>query len=268
MDDLKALYEEIGMPDEAAEALNRTETSISQEATEKLIDGLCGRQTFTVAAAKLKEVFRDDENGFKKLKLMLTAALKSRRLYESAGIGGDVFLDTMKCFSRFVREHREAYGRYGFDRDFWVGRQLSLCLFRLGVLEYETVVQDGEKAISVHIPSDADLSDEKLSASFELAKKFFRAHFPEYAEGKTFCYSWLLSPALEKLLPETSKILGFQRRFDVLYVNEDEDGYKQWVFKTIDLPPERFPENTTLQRNMKAYVLAGGKIGEAFGILR
>jgi hypothetical protein len=96
----------------------------------------------------------------------------------------------------------------------------------------------------------------------------FRAHFPEYAEGKTFCYSWLLSPALEKLLPETSKILGFQRRFDVLYVNEDEDGYKQWVFKTIDLPPERFPENTTLQRNMKAYVLAGGKIGEAFGILR
>ncbi|MFR1984187.1 MAG: hypothetical protein ACLS4Z_11125, partial [Christensenellaceae bacterium] len=89
-----------------------------------------------------------------------------------------------------------------------------------------------------------------------------------YAEGKTFCCSWLLSPALEKLLPETSKILGFQRRFDVLYVNEDEDGYKQWVFKTIDLPPERFPENTTLQRNMKAYVLAGGKIGEAFGILR
>ena len=131
MDDLKTLYEEIGMPDEAAEALNRTETGISEEATEKLIDGLCGRQTFTVAAAKLKEVFRDDENGFKKLKLMLTAALKSRRLYESAGIGGDVFLDTMKCFSRFVREHREAYGRYGFDRDFWVGRQLSLSLFRL-----------------------------------------------------------------------------------------------------------------------------------------
>lgn len=36
MDDLKTLYEEIGMPDEAAEALNRTETGISEEATENL----------------------------------------------------------------------------------------------------------------------------------------------------------------------------------------------------------------------------------------
>lgn len=198
MDDLKTLYEEIGMPDEAAEALNRTETGISEEATEKLIDGLCGRQTFTVAAAKLKEVFRDDENGFKKLKLMLTAALKSRRLYESAGIGGDVFLDTMKCFSRFVREHREAYGRYGFDRDFWVGRQLSLSLFRLGVLEYEKVVQDGEKAISVHIPSDADLSDEKLSASFRACEKILSGAFSRVCGGENLLLFLAFIPRARK----------------------------------------------------------------------
>jgi len=54
MDDLKTLYEEIGMPDEAAEALNRTETGISEEATEKLIDGLCGRQTPFTASAKVR----------------------------------------------------------------------------------------------------------------------------------------------------------------------------------------------------------------------
>ena len=32
-----------------------------------------------------------------------------------------------------------------------------------------------------------------------------------------------------------------------------------------DLPLEKLPEETSLQRKMKAYVLQGGKIGEAYG---
>ena len=74
--------------------------------------------------------------------------------------------------------------------------------------------------------------------------------------------------ALEKLLPANSKILAFYRRFEIRKWDEDTDGYKQWVFKDKTLAPECFPENTTLQRNMKKYVLSGGKVGEAWGILK
>ena len=189
-------------------------------------------------------------------------------LYEKNHIDDKIFVDTMKCFSRFVREHKAALGSYGFDRDFWVGRELSLCLFRLGELEYESGEWEGKKLLSIHIPSDADLSPEKITTSLSFAKEFFDSHYPEYAGAKFACYSWLLSPALEKLLPENSKIIQFRRRFEILEVNENADSYKLWVYKTTALPPEKFPENTSLQRNMKRYILNGGKIGEALGIIR
>ena len=85
------------------------------------------------------------------------------------------------------------------------------------------------------------------------------------AGSKFACDSWLLSPALKELLPEESRILQFQNRFEVKSWNKEEDAYLEWVFKRKDLPLEKLPEETSLQRKMKAYVLQGGKIGEAYG---
>ena len=63
----------------------------------------------------------------------------------------DVWLDTMKCFSRFVGEHRNSYGWEGFDRGFWTVRQVRASLFRLGELEYEMVESGERKHISLHV---------------------------------------------------------------------------------------------------------------------
>ena len=157
------------------------------------------------------------------LAVMLRAALRTRELYAARGIPDGIFLGTMRCFPRFLREHLESYGRYGFDRAFWTGRQLSLTLFRLGELEYELL--PGEKGVlSLHIPSDADLSEEKTDASLRMQVSFFAEYFPAYAGADIYCDSWLLSP-------------------------------------------EEFPERTSLQRNMKKFVLAGGKVGSGRGIL-
>ena len=71
--------------------------------------------------------------------------------------------------------------------------------------------------------------------------------------------------AHKELLPEESRILQFQNRFEVKSWNKEEDAYLEWVFKRKDLPLEKLPEETSLQRKMKAYVLQGGKIGEAYG---
>ncbi len=268
MDDLEKLCNDIDMPEEVNELLKGVVLGLSENEENGFLADFCDKVGYKAATEKLPKLFPDDERGLKKLKLLLSAALKTRALYEKNHIDDKIFVDTMKCFSRFVREHKAAFGSYGFDRDFWVGRQLSLCLFRLGELEYESGEWEGKKLLSVHIPSDADLSPEKVDVSLSFARKFFASHFPEYADAKFACYSWLLSPALEKLLPENSKIIQFRRRFEILEVNENADGYKLWVYKTTTLPPEEFPENTSLQRNMKKYILNGGKIGEALGIIR
>ena len=207
-----------------------------------------------------------EDGGFGILAVMLRAALRTREMYAARGIPDGIFLGTMRCFPRFLREHLESYGRYGFDRAFWTGRQLSLTLFRLGELEYELL--PGEKGVlSLHIPSDADLSEEKTDASLRMQESFFAEYFPAYAGADIYCDSWLLSPALKGLLPEGSRVLAFAARFRLLSADAEAQGYRQWVFKNPSLSPEEFPERTSLQRNMKKFVLAGGKVGSGRGIL-
>ena len=123
---------------------------------------------------------------------MFAAMVRTYEHYQKAGISGQTFADTMKCFPRFVREHKESFGDYGFDRAFWPGRQLSMLLFRLGALEFELIPEaktDDEvpekeavrafhlpvKEIGVHIPSDADISG-TVQISFMLANMFFAKH--------------------------------------------------------------------------------------------
>ena len=91
--------------------------------------------------------------------------------------------------------------------------------------------------------------------------------FPAYAGADIYCDSWLLSPSLKELLPEGSRILAFAARFRLLSADAEAQGYRQWVFKNPSLSPEEFPERTSLQRNMKKFVLAGGKVGSGRGIL-
>ncbi len=273
---LEELYKLLDFPAEVVERLGQVQLD-EDEGTMCDIHLLTDREKWQDARTRLKERYAPDEDGMKILACMMRAMQDSYALYIEEKIPEKIFADTMKCFTRFLKEHVVSFGYCGFDRDFWTGRQLSLLLFRLGELEFEIVSEEGEKAgapqaekcshylIHVHIPSDADLSPECCDESFRMAEQFLAEHFPETVGSKFACDSWLLSPALKELLPEGSRILQFQNRFEVKSWNQDADDFLEWVFKRKDLPLEDLPEETSLQRKMKAYLLKGGKIGEAYG---
>ena len=273
---LEELYKLLDFPAEVVERLEQVELGEDEE-TLRDIHLLADPEKWQGARTRLKEKYAPDEDGMKILACMMRAMQDSYVLYIEEKIPEQIFADTMKCFTRFLKEHEVSFGCCGFDRDFWTGRQLSLLLFRIGELEFEIVSEEGEKAemsqsekrspylLHVHIPSDADLSPECCDESFRMADQFFAEHFPETAGSKFACDSWLLSPALKELLPKGSRILQFQNRFEVKSWNKEEGAYLEWVFKRKDLPLEKLPEETSLQRKMKAYVLQGGKIGEAYG---
>lgn len=260
------LYVAIDMPQEAIMRLNETNLSAYEKAVEEYAAGVFGN--YERAEQDLRTALGEDIGGWKILKAMLRTALYTLAVYKERGIGEEIFVDTMSCFSRFVREHKESFGEYGFDRAFWTGRQLSLNLFRLGALEYEYSQDEGEKVISVHIPSNTDLSAAAIESSLLQAKEFFARYGGEYADAKYTCFSWLLAPALKEVLPPQSRILYFQSLFEIKAVYEENDGYKLWVFKNSALKPEDFPVNTSLQRSLKKFVLAGGKVGEAYGVMK
>lgn len=217
---------------------------------------------------ELEQRLAPDEKQTKMLTCMLICAAKEYETYQRLAIDDEIYTETMKCFTRFIEECREKTGVYAFDRAFWTVRQISLRLFRIGTLEYEMTDYEGKPAVSVHIPSDADLSPEAVKRSLTQAEQFFKTVFPEYKKKDYFCESWLLSPALEELLGADSKILAFSHLFEIIEVFPENTDYMEWVFQKKCCPVEELPENTTLQKRMKQYLDSGKKVGAAAGILR
>jgi hypothetical protein len=166
-------------------------------------------------------------------------------------------------------EDIEREGKPSFGRAFWNYRHLNCTLFRIGALEYELLEKNGERKISVHIPSDADLSPESLDESFACARRFISAKFPDYADAVIYCESWLMYPTLHELLPEGSRILGFQDRFEITRVNSASSHHLVYIFHRADCTDlSALPEDTSLQRRVKKYLIEGGGICSAYGVYK
>ena len=268
---LTELCHSISLPPEITDAVLSVQSS--KEFTDllpqalPLLEELLTPATWDDALGRLKALIGEDPLGIKILTFMLICCGETWCSYQSLGISGDIYIETLKCFTRFINEHQESYGTFGFDRDFWTMRQLAARLFRLGTLEFE-LTEDGEgKAVHVHIPSDADLTPEARHSSYDMARDFIARFFPAYEGAPFLCTSWLLSPALKECLPEGSRIRSFQDEYEVTDVFPEPDSFLTWVYKRPDIPFPDLPEDTSLQRNLKKYLLAGGKVREGEGRL-
>ena len=208
----------------------------------------------------------------------------ARRLH-AQGVEKEVLNHTFSCLHQMSMRYQQEHGCLGFDRGFWIWRQACLRILRLGTLEYEymllspwgaeeTGLAEGTPVLSVHIPSGADLSREALDDSYQQARTLYPAH-PELCppDGKApesiFCGSWLLCPTLRTLLKENSGIRRFAEDFDIHHVVEKSNGFRHFLFWAGEETPDAdLPENTSLQRAVKAHLLSGGSIGSASGLLK
>lgn len=262
---MEQLCRKINMPDEVTQKLVEIHRTLEILPCQDL---LMQEETWNEGLEQLKQTLGEDPGGMKWLCCMLRCALRAKADYDRLGISEKIYVDTMGAFSRFVREHMESYGCYGFDRGFWTTRQVSGKLFRIGQLEYELATQDGERVVSLHIPTDVDLRPEILRPSVKEGLAEFYRLFPEYAGKKVCCHSWLMSPTLKDLLPETANILRFQEMFDIEPDGIPGNDVLLWVFKNPRLSRENYPENTSLQRKLKQFFLNGGQFLEGKGYLR
>lgn len=217
-----------------------------------------------------------DADGFAELAVLLSAALAARERFSARGIPDSVYLDTMGCFARFLNETHGWTGRWRFDRGFWVWRQLSGRLLRLGTLEFELLplpeplaaplgAAAGTAALSVHIPGDAVCTPEQLHASYRQRARFF-------GDGGrpplTYCRTWLLSPRVQTLLAPGAGLWNFARDYALAGWDPRDNSGRQWLFGAPDVPDDALPERTSLQRAVKPLLLRGCCIGSGLGWLR
>lgn len=261
---LHRLCDELRMPPVVTEQVLEIAAQLDLTILCPSLEMLFRPESWDAGLEQLKTKLAPDPLGFKMLTCHLLCALKTRENYRAMGIDDSIFLDTMDCFPRFVGEHLVSFGNYGFDRDFWTPRQLGCIIFRVGRLEYEL----GDGIIDIHIPSGGILEHTAIAQSLTQGREFIARYYPAWKDAPMVCHSWLLSPTLTMLLPETSGIRIFQSFFDITPTGEEDNSYLEWCYKREDLSLEELPENTSLQRTLKAHLLAGNRFLDAKGILK
>lgn len=236
---------------------------------------------------KWKECFYEERKMFfkqiseraDKKKLVLVLYLRfAAELYEEfvkRGIPDQIYFDTFKDLTIWYQCCVKKNGECGLIEEWWLSLPLDLKIFRLGRLQFEPgelsedveagekLWKKGSKVLHVHIPEGEPLTETLCDESFAAADKFFGKEYEIFD-----CDSWLLSPALEKILSEESNVLKFLRRFQICGVSYKFRQAEERIFGEIREDKENYPEHTSLQRKAKEYVLNGGRFGIGYGIIR
>lgn len=198
--------------------------------------------------------------------------------YQEEGIPDQIFDQTFYDLTIWCRECFRKYGVYGLEELWWLGQSVKMKLFRLGRLQFEPIelkepmegngirIGAGTKGLNVHIPEDGPLKYEDCIDSFRQAELFFADREDDRPEFY-MCDSWLLSPALEELLPKTSNIIRFQKLFRIVKVHYTFPQAEQRIFGEVLEDKSGYPENTLLQKKAKAYILEGKDPGIGVGVI-
>ncbi|ACL75383.1 acyltransferase domain-containing protein [Ruminiclostridium cellulolyticum] len=252
---------------EVQEKVIEYEKCIDFKGMEQELEQMKHPERWEDALGSLKGLLGPDEDGMKILTCQLRCVCDSYAKYEELGISKEIFIATMKFFTRFLQDHKDRHGSYCYIWAWWTVRQISMVQYRIGELEYEMRMENDKPLIDIHIPADADMTTGKLRKSYVEALNFFKKYYPNYTGADMVCSSWLLVPTLRNVLSRDSRILKFQKSFKIKHIEEDRLDFMDWIYGSREIPLEELPENTSLQRNLKPYLLNKGKIGWACGKL-
>ncbi|MFB3883565.1 MAG: acyltransferase domain-containing protein [Armatimonadota bacterium] len=118
----------------------------------------------------------------------------------------------------------------------------------LHTADWEQVLAPGQLALGMHIPAGTPLGHQECGQSLRHAMEFFPRHFPDKPVHAFCCYSWLLDAELQRLLPETSNLVRFQREFYLVPHYASSEGLIKSVFGQSPIDPATAPRRTSLQR--------------------
>lgn len=262
------LFRMLEIPNEVEKQLIHYGRSRNVYIPDAIINKILKRDEWDVGIKELQELLDDDSDGIKILWELLNIISKySYEEYIKRNISNDIFIATMKFCTRFLHEYHQTFQTYKFVWAWWFPRQISLNEYRIGALEYEFVDAESRK-IAVHIPSDADLRKKSVAQSIKDFNEFRAKYYPEWKTVHLTCDTWMLMPELKEMLGKDSNIIAFQNLFEIDTVDYDAAWYLKWIFPGAENIDELLPEGTTLQREMKKYLLDGKKFGIAKGHLK
>lgn len=235
------------------------------------------------------EVFSPDLEAFAQelgvdvavLNLYVYIRLSERTLeeYRKRGYPEEVFYDTMKDITIDSRRYEELTGVYGISpkpHRWWITYHLACQMFRFGRLQFNfkpapfdfeldgRLIKEGKVGLNAHISRYEPLSEEACEDSYARAKEFAKKHLG-MSDPFFFCNSWLIHPWMTEDLPETSRIVQFQKKYKVIHIEQDENAVIHQVFDHECDDPHDYPEDNSLRRAAKKRLIEGKPLGLALG---
>ena len=218
-----------------------------------------------VIAGKMPE----PEKGMETVYVLGFLADYALKINTERGIPREITVATLKDVNVWFKNYKTVTGKIGIGEWDWLWYHYTGKMFRLGRLQFHIIKKNGKDVVNTHIPQDEPLIESECVQSFDIARGFFKKYFPDNNPDRFVCSSWLLSENLTDILKAESNIVKFMRLWTKTKVDEDDSHQaKQRVFGfDFDGCVEKAPENTSLQKSLKKYLLDGGKILHTHGYI-
>ncbi len=201
------------------------------------------------------------------------------KILRSVKTGETVLIATQGRFTPDGFFHAED-GEDGFDASYVVGTDSYIAhpvhpdgyvmqqTFRFAYEEWVSPFLFPCETVHIHIPPAQPFNPEPITASFKRLRRFVKRFFPNFHPKLLFCETWMISPQVTACLDESKNISRFARRYyrfpnshnlgDVLYFLFDA---------STDVPFAQLKEDTSLQRKVKAKLLAGERVETSCGFI-
>ena len=190
-------------------------------------------------------------------------------------------LDEEQCciHKKRVREtltndiYKRNYQGIRISQMLWGVYFINLRIIEVGRLQYELdnynpITKNEELCIKIHIPGSKNLDiydvEQSLINSKSVIKKYFNINDVKY-----YCTSWILSNQISKLVKTNSNIAKFQNMFHIIEGENCIDDILNFVYNIDNFTRyNELPEDTSLQKNIKKYLLSGQIIKMGIGTLK
>ncbi|MGN1419719.1 MAG: acyltransferase domain-containing protein [Acutalibacteraceae bacterium] len=201
----------------------------------------------------------------------------TKKKYDQLKIDEKIFLDTASDIGIWCKNNSDK----GLAEYLWIENHLKAELFRLGRLQFQLRqlpnwdnhlkkcgINSGDTVLNIHIPQGMPLAIDECQKSISQAREFFKNHFPEKRIAAFVCESWLLYPKNEEFMSANSNIIQFMKLFEIIGSIPYSTQAIERVFGKKRLFVSSYSENTTLQKQLKAYLKSGSKPGIGIGIIK
>lgn len=211
-----------------------------------------------------------------RLAVVIECAENTKKFYIHKGISEKILTDTLDD----IRIWCENNNNKGLKNYNWIKNHIKGELFRIGRLQYQMYCcknktltysklpfEYGDNVLYVHIPQGEKLIYSDCVNSLKEAVSFFEKYFPEFNYRFFFSESWLLYEENWQFMDRSSNILQFSSLFDIVCsMNYDGQAIER-IFGKRHLNKNNYPEKTALQKNAKAFMQSGGRLGIGIGII-